>query len=62
MQVSKRKVKVEKLELKVSQSLKSTIMIEGQKDSETGEVDKGGERTPWPKKEEMKKEVWYIQK
>ncbi len=44
MQVSKRKVKVEKLELKVSQSLKFTIMIEGQKDSETGEVDKENKR------------------
>ena len=30
-------------------------MIEGQKDSETGEVDKGGERTPWLKKKELKK-------
>ncbi len=30
-------------------------MIEGQKDSEAGEVDKGGERTPWLKKEEMTK-------
>ena len=30
-------------------------MIEGQKDSEAGEVDKGGERTPLLKKEEMKK-------
>ncbi len=45
--VSKRKVKVEK-EGKVSQRQsftkpKSTIMIE---DSEAGEVDNGGERTP----------------
>ncbi len=28
-------------------------MIEGQKDSQAGEVDKGGERTPWFKKEEL---------
>ncbi len=38
-------------------------MIEGQKDSQAGEVDKGGERTPWFKKEELtKKERWGIQK
>ncbi len=30
-------------------------MIEGQKDSEAGEVYKGGERTPWLKKNELKK-------
>ncbi len=29
-------------------------MIEGQKNSGAGEVDKGGERTPWLKKDEMK--------
>ncbi len=44
-QVSKRKVKVEK-EGKIFTKPKSTIMIEGQKNSEAGEVDKGGERTP----------------
>ncbi len=37
-------------------------MIEGQKDSEAEEIDKGGERTPWLKEEEMKKEMWWIQK
>ena len=34
---------------------KSTIMIEGQKDSIAGEVDNGGERTPWLEKKELKK-------
>ncbi len=47
-------MKVEKQKLSFTKP-KSTIMIEGQKDSETGEVDKGGEMTPWLKKEEMKK-------
>ncbi len=31
-------------------------MIEGQRDSEPGEIDKGGEGTPWLKKEGLKKE------
>ena len=30
-------------------------MIEGQKASQAGEVDKGGEKTPWLKKGELKK-------
>ncbi len=30
-------------------------MIEGQKESQAGEVDKGGERTPWFKKEDLEK-------
>ncbi len=34
--------------------VKSTIMIEGEKDPEAGEVDKG-ERTPWLKKKELNK-------
>ncbi len=43
-EVSKRKVKVEK-EGKSFAKPKSTIIIEGQKDSEVGEVDKGREKT-----------------
>ena len=37
-------------------------MIEGQKDSEAEEVDKGGERTPWCKKKELKVKKGGIQK
>ncbi len=37
-------------------------MIEGQKDSEAGEVDKGGEKTPWLKKEEMKERKVVVTK
>ncbi len=33
----------------------STIMIEGQKNSEAWEVDKGGERAPWLKKKKVEK-------
>ncbi len=45
MYVLMNKVKAEK-EGKSFTKPKSTIMIEGQKDSEAGEVDKGGENTP----------------
>ncbi len=33
-------------------------MIERQKDSEVGEVDKRGEMTPWLENKELKKERW----
>ncbi len=34
---------------------KSAIMIEGQRDSETGKMDKGGKRTLWLNKKEVAK-------
>ncbi len=42
----KKKGESRKAEVKNFTKTKSTIMIETQKDSEAGEVDKGGERTP----------------
>ncbi len=42
----KKKGESKKAEVKSFIRPKSTIMIEGQTDSEAGEVDKGGERTP----------------
>ncbi len=44
-EVSKRKAKVRKRGKHFTKP-KSTITIEGQRDSEAGEVDKGGEKTP----------------
>ncbi len=51
----KKKGESRKAEVKSFTLPKSTIMIEGQKDSQAGEVDKGGERTLLFKKEELEK-------